>query len=103
MPDSFDPADLTINISASVSDVVRAAAMDEGELYPCRLGVFCDHCEDTFEGDFIVSIHMSKTERLAVVRSHVVKTMGWRCDKQGDFCSKLCRDNEIMRRQARHA
>lgn len=71
---------------ASIADVVRAAAMDEGELYPCRLGVFCDRCEDTFEGDFIVSINMARAERLAVVRNHVVARLGWRCDKAGDFC-----------------
>jgi len=84
---------------ASVADVVRAAAMDEGRLYPCRLGVFCDFCEDTFEADFIVSIEMTQAERLGVVRNHVVKRLGWQCDQQGDFCSKLCRDREILRRQ----
>jgi len=72
---------------ASINDVVRAASMDEGELYPCRLGVFCDRCEDTFEGDFIVSIQMTPTERLAVVRRHVVERLGWHCDQRGDFCT----------------
>lgn len=72
---------------ADISAVIRAAAADEGELYPCRLGVFCDCCEDTFEGDFIVSINMSRIERLDVVRNHVVKTLGWRCDQRGDYCA----------------
>jgi hypothetical protein len=79
----------TTGNTASIADVVRAAAMDEGELYPSQLGVFCDKCEDTFEGDFIVSVTMSKTERLAVVRRHVVAMLGWQCDERGDFC-KSC-------------
>lgn len=83
---------------ASIADVVRAAAMDEGELYPCRLGVFCDRCEDTFEADFIVSTEMTKAERLAVVRNHVVKRLGWRCDKTGDFCNHCLRMMELENR-----
>ncbi len=75
-----------------VNAVVRAAAVDDAaELYPCRLGVFCDRCEDTFEADFIVSTEMTPAERLAVVRRHVVTVRGWRCDKTGDFC-KHCLD-----------
>lgn len=86
---------------ASINDVVRAAAMDEGEgeLYPCRLGVFCDHCEDTFEADFIVSTEMTKAERLGVVRNHVVKRLGWRCDATGDYCED-CKDRPDVRRPA---
>lgn len=78
---------------AEVAAVIRAAAADEGELYPCRLGVFCDRCEDTFEADFIVSTQMTKAERLAVVRRHVVTVRGWRCDKRGDYCAD-CKDKE---------
>lgn len=82
-----EPTDPTAN-DASIADVVRAAAMDEDELYPCRLGVFCDRCGDTFEGDFIVSVNMTQGERLDVIRKHVTTVRGWRCDERGDFCAR---------------
>lgn len=82
---------------ASIADVVRAAAMDEGELYPCRLGVFCDRCGETFEGDFIVSVNMTSAERLGVVRKHVTTVRGWRCDERGDFCDHcLARPQNVV-------
>lgn len=57
-----------------------------GQKYPCALGVFCDGCGMTIEGDFIVTDTMTKPERLEVVRAHVREHEGWRCDETGDFC-----------------
>ncbi|TXS36952.1 hypothetical protein [Streptomyces sp. OR43] len=57
-----------------------------GQKYPCGLGVYCDTCGVTFEGDFIVADTMSKAERLDVVRNHVRTTLRWQCDSTGDFC-----------------
>jgi hypothetical protein len=77
--------------------VVRAAAMDEGELYPCQLGIFCDRCGETFEGDFIVSVNMTRDERLGVIRKHMTTVHGWRCDEHGDICYRcLTRPQNVI-------
>ncbi|MER7807881.1 hypothetical protein [Streptomyces sp900116325] len=64
-----------------------------GEKYPCGLGVFCDTCGTTFEGDFIVTDTMTKSERLEVVRRHVRAKEGWQCDHTGDFCPGCCTES----------
>jgi crossover junction endodeoxyribonuclease RusA len=69
-----------------VAAVVRAAANDEGERYPCLLGVYCDRCEADWQGDFIVHTGMTQADRFAVVRGHLVKHEGWQCDATGDLC-----------------
>lgn len=69
-----------------VAAIVRAAANDEGERYPCALGVFCDRCGEDWSGDFIVHTGMTQTDRFAVVRGHLVEHEGWQCDADGDLC-----------------
>ncbi|HET9144113.1 hypothetical protein [Actinophytocola sp.] len=96
----------TPDAAASVAAVVRAAAMNQGEMYPCRLGVFCDRCLDTFESDFIVSTEMTPAERLGVVRKHVVKQLGWTCDQRGDYCPNCIPEKlapEVLRLAAAEA
>lgn len=54
--------------------------------YPRLLGVFCDKCDTTFEGDFLVAEDWTKAQRLDCVRTHVREKLGWACDDRGDFC-----------------
>ncbi|GAA1164331.1 hypothetical protein F4556_002382 [Kitasatospora gansuensis] len=62
-----------------------APATAEDEQYPARLGVYCDTCHTTAEGDFVVSDAMTKPERLELIRAHV-RTLGWSCTAAGDYC-----------------
>lgn len=55
-------------------------------LMPCTLGVYCDNCEVTFEGPFMVDVNSTHEERLAVVRRHVVRFLNWNCGEHFDFC-----------------
>jgi hypothetical protein len=55
------------------------------EKYPAQLGVYCDTCDLTIKGDFIVSDSMAKPERLELIRAHV-RTLGWSCTEAGDYC-----------------
>lgn len=54
--------------------------------FACLLGVFCDKCGTTFEGDFLVAEDWTKAQRLGCVRTHVREKLGWACDERGDFC-----------------
>ncbi|MGW3166954.1 hypothetical protein ACWC9Q_29670 [Streptomyces sp. NPDC001142] len=69
-----------------------------GQKYPCGLGVFCDTCGTTFEGDFVVTDTMTKAQRLAVVRDHVRAELGWQCNAEGDFCPE-CRTDVPAKEQ----
>lgn len=60
--------------------------VDIGAAYPCLLGVFCDKCGTTFEGDFLVAEDWTKAQRLDCVRAHVREKLGWSCDERGDLC-----------------
>ncbi|WP_330449690.1 hypothetical protein [Streptomyces anulatus] len=56
-------------------------------LYPSQITVFCDHCGTEATGDYMVSTEMTRAERLAVARKHLVDNAGWECDDIGDdFC-----------------
>lgn len=55
------------------------------ELYPARLGVFCDACRLEVVGDFVASDLMGRHAQLEVARAHV-RTLGWSCGPAGDFC-----------------
>lgn len=63
-----------------------------GAAYPSLLCVFCDKCDATFEGDFLVAEDWTKPERLECVRTHVREKLGWVCDDRGDFCPN-CRES----------
>ena len=55
--------------------------------YPTQITVFCDHCgvEDT--GEYLVHEGMTREERLAVARRHLVEVKGWEHTAEGDdFC-----------------
>lgn len=53
--------------------------------YPHWIGIFCDICEETNEGDYLVSDDWTQEQRFACARRHL-NTIGWRCDESGDFC-----------------
>lgn len=80
MPDTA-PQPLTPEI---VSAILRDP---DSPLYPCQITVFCDHCGFEATGDYMVSDDMTKTERLAVARKHLVANEGWEhADDGDDFC-----------------
>lgn len=55
--------------------------------YPAQITVFCDHCGRKQTGDYLVSDTMTRAERLAVARKHLVENEGWEHDEDGDdFC-----------------
>lgn len=59
----------------------------DNPLYPCRITVFCDHCGRESTGEYLVSVEMSRAERLAVARKHLVDNEGWEhADDGDDFC-----------------
>jgi hypothetical protein len=75
------PAPLTPEI---VSAILRDP---ESPYYPTQITVFCDHCGTERTGDYIVSDLMTRDERLAVARKHLVDTEGWEHTTDGDdFC-----------------
>ncbi|MFF4179650.1 hypothetical protein [Streptomyces sp. NPDC001750] len=82
------------NLTSADLDQLDENDHPAGEKYPCRLGVFCDTCVTTFEGDFIVTDTMTKAERLAVVRDHVRAELGWQCDRSGDYCPEHKAQND---------
>ena len=69
-------------------EMVNAIVRDmDDPRFPARITVFCDHCgvEDT--GEYLVHEGMTRTERLAVARKHLVESKGWEHTAEGDdFC-----------------
>lgn len=58
-----------------------------GQKYPAQITVFCDHCGHERTGDYIVTDTMTRAERLAVARKHLVANEGWEhADDGDDFC-----------------
>lgn len=60
----------------------------EDPRYPSQITVFCDHCGRERTGDYLVHEDMTRTERLAVARKHLVENEGWEHDEEvgDDFC-----------------
>jgi hypothetical protein len=73
---------------ALTPEVVNAIVRDmDDPRFPSRITVFCDHCgiEDT--GEYMVHEDMTRAERLAVARRHLVANKGWEHTESGDdFC-----------------
>jgi len=69
-------------------DEVNAIVRDmDDPRYPTQITVFCDHCGAQSTGDYMVHEDMTKTERLAVARKHLVEHGGWEHTDDGDdFC-----------------
>lgn len=69
-------------------DEVNAIVRDmDDPRYPTQITVFCDHCGVERTGDYLVHEGMTKTERLAVARQHLVNNEGWEhTDTGDDFC-----------------
>jgi hypothetical protein len=64
-----------------------AGMSQPAELYPAQITVFCDHCGTEATRDYVVSDDMTRAERLAVARKHLVTNEGWQHDDDGDdFC-----------------
>lgn len=57
----------------------------EAARYPAAIGVFCDRCANTFEGDFVVSDDMDQAARFEAARAHL-RREGWSCTPSGDLC-----------------
>lgn len=74
--------------------------------YPCRLGVRCDGCGTTWEGDFVVSDEVTHPQRVALVTEYVKTYEGWRCLSVDETycprCGQLTRD-ALEKRDALHA
>ena len=64
--------------TALTPDVVNAIVRDmDDPRYPSRITVFCDHCGVKHTGEYMVSEDMTRDERLAVARNHLVQNEGW--------------------------
>lgn len=59
-----------------------------GQKYPCGIGIYCDRCGHEHRGDYIVTDTMTRQQRFAVARRHLVANEGWRCDGSGDLCPR---------------
>lgn len=69
-------------------DQVNAIVRDmDDPRYPAQIGVFCDDCNLTFKGDFIVTDAMDAEARHGVARAHL-RGEGWSCTADGDLCPK---------------
>jgi hypothetical protein len=81
LPEPTAPAPLT-------PEAVNAIVRDPDDpRYPCQITVFCDHCGLKNTGDYMVSDDMTKPERLAAARAHLVANEGWEHTTDGDdFC-----------------
>jgi hypothetical protein len=60
-------------------------AIRSGDYYPTQVGVFCDHCGDTHEADYLVDVEDDRRARFEVARAYL-RTQGWQCDEHGDYC-----------------
>ncbi|MBK3555680.1 hypothetical protein JHN55_03785 [Streptomyces sp. MBT56] len=78
----------TPTVQPLTPEIVSAILRDPNSpLYPSQITVFCDHCGVEATGDYMVSEHMTRAERLAVARKHLVDTAGWESTDDGDdFC-----------------
>lgn len=85
-------------IAAWVSDIERRPAPEDdrptGQKYPAAIGIYCDDCRRTFEGDFIVSDDMDQEQRFEAARAHL-RGEGWSCTAAGDFCP-ACKPAEVQ-------
>ena len=74
--------------TALTPDVVNAIVRDmDDPRYPSRITVFCDHCGVKHTGEYMVSEDMTRDERLAVARNHLVQNEGWEHTSDGDdYC-----------------
>jgi hypothetical protein len=73
-------------MTTATPEQVSAILRDpDSPLYPDAIGVFCDACGTTVEGQYIVSEEQTKEERLEVARTHL-RAAGWQCDATGDHC-----------------
>ena len=69
-------------------DMVNAIVRDmDDPRFPTQITVFCDHCGTERTADYMVHEDMTKAERLAVARKHLVEHEGWESTDDGDdFC-----------------
>ncbi|MEU3976863.1 hypothetical protein [Streptomyces bacillaris] len=70
-------------------ETVSAILRDhDSQLYPSQITVFCDHCGVEATRDYMVSVDMTRAERLGVARKHLVDNEGWQHDEEigDDFC-----------------
>lgn len=69
-------------------EIVNAIIRDpDSPYFPTQITVFCDHCGVQNTGDYMVSEDMTRTERLAAARKHLVENEGWEHTDDGDdFC-----------------
>lgn len=74
-------------LATAEADVAFLAEDDRptGQKYPAAIGIYCDDCGRTFEGDFIVSDDMDQEQRFEAARAHL-RGEGWSCTAAGDFC-----------------
>jgi hypothetical protein len=67
-------------------DAVNAIVRDmDDPRYPTQVGIFCDTCHRVESAQFMVTDDMDRPERAELARAEV-RTRGWRCDDEGDFC-----------------
>lgn len=67
-------------------ELVSAILRDpDSPYYPTQIGIFCDTCFVTESNDVMVSDDMGRDERAEAARAHM-RTKGWQCDEDGDFC-----------------
>jgi hypothetical protein len=78
-----------------LNELLDAYGAPEGtEAYPDQMSVYCDECEITVTADYIVHTGMTKTERLAVARRHLVDYLGWSCADE-DLCP-ACQESPVF-------
>jgi len=53
--------------------------------FPCQVAVFCDVCGHEERGDYLVREADPQEARFETARAFL-RTQGWRCDENGDYC-----------------
>lgn len=65
------------------------------DYHPAQVSIFCDRCEYTVSGDYLVHRKDDQEARFGYARSHL-RSQGWSCDNQGDFCPDCMKDMRTL-------
>lgn len=58
---------------------------DDSTPYPAQLTITCDDCPGEHTADYLVPAKSTSAEWFEIAREHL-RTIGWTCDENGDFC-----------------
>jgi len=80
MTDTRHPGLITPDNAPRLTDL-----NDDSTPYPAQLTITCDFCPGEHTADYLVPAESTSTERFEIAREHL-RTIGWSCDENGDFC-----------------